>query len=219
MFLHRGGPLAFPDPELTDDEGLVAIGGDLSEERLRHAYMSGVFPCYGDDTPPLWWSPSPRAIISPERLHVSSRLERRLRQGRFTHSWDRAFREVMVECGDRRADGRWILPEMIEAYVRLHRAGSAHSLEVWEGSKLVGGLYGVRIGSLFAAESMFHRVTDASKVALVVAVRETFAAGIELFDVQYLTDHLSSMGAIEIPRPEFLSRLRHVTAVELDFRP
>ncbi len=196
----------------------MAIGGDLSVDRLRAAYAHGVFPCYGDDTPPLWWSPDPRAILDPDRLHVSRRLARRMRQARLRVTWDRDLRGVMTACGERRRDGRWILPEMIEAYVRLHRAGHAHSVEAWDGDRLAGGLYGVRVGALFAAESMFHRVTDASKVALVVAVRTLFAAGVELFDVQYLTDHLASMGAYEIPRERYLERAARAAATPLELR-
>jgi leucyl/phenylalanyl-tRNA--protein transferase len=201
-----GGPIAFPDPEQADDEGLLAIGGDLSSERLLFAYEHGIFPWYDEGVPPLWWSPNPRAILDPEGLHVSRSLRRVLRSGRFTVSWNRDFEGVMRCCGDR-PGGTWILPEMIEAYVRLHRTGHAHSIEVWEGATLAGGLYGIQRGALFAAESMFHRSTDASKVALVYAVRSLFLAGTRLFDVQLLTSHLASMGAVEVPRGEYLGRL------------
>src|SRR5215471_641674 len=205
VLLLPGGPIAFPDPEQADDEGLLAIGGDLSSERLLFAYERGIFPWYDEGVPPLWWSPNPRAILDPEGLHVSRSLRRVLRSGRFTVSWNRDFEGVMRCCGDR-PGGTWILPEMIEAYVRLHRIGHAHSIEVWEGGELAGGLYGIQRGALFAAESMFHRRTDASKVALVYAVRSLFLAGTRLFDVQLLTSHLASMGAIEIPRREYLGR-------------
>lgn len=215
--LRRDGPIVFPDARHADEDGLVAVGGDLSVERLLAAYSRGIFPCYGDDTPPLWWSPEPRAVIDPEHLHVSRRLSRRLRQGRFRTTWDRSFRPVMAGCGEGREDGRWILPEMTEAYARLQHRGAAHSLEVWDGAALVGGLYGVRIGALFAAESMFHRVTDASKVALATAVPALFAAGIEMFDVQYLTDHLESMGAYEITRDEYLTRAARAAARSIPF--
>ena len=206
VLLLPGGPIAFPDPEQADDEGLLAIGGDLSSERLLFAYEHGIFPWYDEGVPPLWWSPNPRAILDPEGLHVSRSLRRVLRSGRFTVSWNRDFEGVMRCCGDR-PGGTWILPEMIEAYVRLHRTGHAHSIEVWEGRTLAGGLYGIQRGALFAAESMFHRSTDASKVALVYAVRSLFLAGTRLFDVQLLTSHLASMGAIEVPRSEYLGRL------------
>lgn len=206
VLLLPGGPIAFPDPEQADDEGLLAIGGDLSSERLLFAYEHGIFPWYDEGVPPLWWSPNPRAILDPEGLHVSRSLRRVLRSGRFTVSWNRDFEGVMRCCGDR-PGGTWILPEMIEAYVRLHRTGHAHSIEVWEGDMLAGGLYGIQRGALFAAESMFHRSTDASKVALVYAVRSLFLAGTRLFDVQLLTSHLASMGAVEVARSEYLGRL------------
>ena len=215
VLLLPGGPVAFPDPELADDEGLLAIGGDLSIERLLFAYEQGIFPWYDEGVPPLWWSPNPRAIIEPANLHVSRSLRRVLKSDRFRVTYDADFEQVMRRCGDR-AGGTWILPEMIEAYVRLHRRGHAHSFEVWQGDELVGGLYGVQRGALFAAESMFHRATDASKVALVCAVRTLFAAGTELFDVQLLTSHLASMGATEIPRTEYLSRLRSVCRRPVD---
>jgi leucyl/phenylalanyl-tRNA--protein transferase len=207
VLLLPGGPLGFPNPNDADDEGLLAVGGDLSAPRLLHAYEQGIFPWYDEGVPPLWWSPNPRAVIEPERLHVSRSLRRLLSHQRFVVTFDQDFELTMRECGKREA-GTWILPEMIEAYVELHRLGHAHSFEVWEAGELVGGLYGVARGGLFAAESMFHRQTDASKVALVHAARSLFAAGIELFDVQLLTNHLASMGAIEIPRRIYLERAR-----------
>lgn len=202
-----GGPIAFPDPEESDDDGLLAVGGDLSIERLMHAYGEGIFPWYDEGVPPLWWSPHPRAVIESDGLHVSKSLRRVLRQRRFEVTFDRDFEGVMRACGRREA-GTWIIPEMIDAYLKLHRAGLAHSFEVWSGTELAGGLYGVICGTLFAAESMFHTHTDASKVALAYAVRSLFAAGIELFDVQLLTSHLASMGAVELPRPRYLERAR-----------
>jgi leucyl/phenylalanyl-tRNA---protein transferase len=202
-----GGPIAFPDPEESDDDGLLAVGGDLSPERLMHAYREGIFPWYDEGVPPLWWSPNPRAVIESTGLHVSRSLRRALRQERFTVTFDRDFEAVIRACGRREA-GTWIIPEMIDAYLGLHRDGIAHSFEVWAGDELVGGLYGVACGTLFAAESMFHVATDASKVALAYAVRTLFAAGVELFDVQLLTSHLASMGATEIPRHAYLARVR-----------
>lgn len=199
-------PLSFPDPNDADDEGLLAIGGDLSVERLLFAYESGIFPWYDEGVPPLWWSPNPRTVIEPGTLHVSRSLTRLLRRSPFDVTTNRAFERVMRECGKREA-GTWILPEMIDAYVTLHELGHAHSFEVWQGGELVGGLYGVQCGALFAAESMYHRATDASKVALVYATRSLFAAGIEVFDVQLMTSHLSSMGAVEISRRQYLERV------------
>jgi leucyl/phenylalanyl-tRNA--protein transferase len=210
-------PLSFPDPNDADDEGLLAIGGDLSVPRLLFAYECGIFPWYDEGVPPLWWSPNPRTVIERGGVHVSRSLRRLLRRGDFTVTWNRSFDRVMRECGKREA-GTWILPEMIDAYVALHELGHAHSLEVWAGGELVGGLYGVQRGALFAAESMFHRATDASKVALVYATQSLFAAGIELFDVQLTTSHLVSMGAVEIPRGEYLERVRAACDQRLDLR-
>ncbi|HEY3497103.1 MAG TPA: leucyl/phenylalanyl-tRNA--protein transferase [Polyangiaceae bacterium] len=200
-------PALFPDPEAADAEGLLAVGGDLSPERLLAAYERGIFPWYAEGLPPMWWSPDPRTLIDAASLHVSRSLAKELRRGQFRVSMNRSFERVMHECGREREDGTWILPEMVRAYVRLHELGHAASFEVWLDERLVGGLYGVQRGALFAAESMFHRETNASKVALVTAVRTLFGAGVELFDVQFLTEHLQSLGAYEIPRREYLRRL------------
>lgn len=217
MLLLPGGPIVFPDPNDSDDEGLVAIGGDLSSARLLHAYDRGIFPWYDEGVPPLWWSPNPRTILGAEDLHVSRSLARVLRKGTFRVTWNRAFEAVMRACGIREG-GTWILPEMIDAYVGLHREGHAHSIEVWLDEDLVGGLYGVQRGALFAAESMFHRQTNASKVALVHAVRSAFRAGVELFDVQLMTHHLASLGAREISRREYLARVVAATRRSADLR-
>ena len=217
LFLPLGAPLAFPDPASSDDEGLLAIGGDLSPERLLFAYEHGVFPWYDQGLPPMWWCPNPRAVMDAERLHVSRSLRRVMRSGRFQVSFDRAFREVMLECGRERESGTWILPEMVDAYTALHVLGHAHSVEVWQGERLVGGLYGVQRGALFAAESMFHRERDASKVALASAVERLFAEGITVFDVQFLTPHLESLGAYEIPRAEYLERAKKAISTPLSF--
>ena len=208
VLLAPGGPLEFPNPEESDAEGLLAVGGDLSPERLLLAYEQGIFPWYAEGLPPMWWSPDPRAVVEPSTLHVSRSLARFLKQGRFSVTFDRAFVDVMRECGREREGGTWILPEMLAAYVRLHELGHARSFEVWEGTRLVGGLYGVQRGALFAAESMFHRATNASKVALVAAVKSLFSAGIELFDVQFTTPHLASMGVYDLPRRAYLARAR-----------
>lgn len=224
VYLEPDGPLVFPDPRLADSDGLVAVGGDLSPERLLLAYGSGIFPWYDEEVPPLWWSPDPRAVLPLESLHVSRRLHRRLRSEAFELTWNHAFREVMHRCSMGRDDGTWIVADMMEAYGELHDLGHAHSLEVWDGGELVGGLYGVQRGGLFAAESKFHTRTDASKIALVCAVRSLFAAGIELFDVQFVTDHLESMGAEEWPRARYLDavaavRDKHVDLSRLDPKP
>jgi leucyl/phenylalanyl-tRNA--protein transferase len=207
MLIAPGGPLVFPDPRLADDEGLVAIGGDLSAERLLLAYEMGIFPWHDEGLPPLWWSPDPRTIIESKRLVVSRSMRRVLGRGEFQVSYDRAFERVMRACGDERKEGTWILPEMLEAYVELHELGHAHSIEVWKDGELAGGLYGVQRGALFAAESMFHRATNASKVALIVSVQALERAGVRLYDVQFLTPHLASLGACQISRANYLSRL------------
>ena len=204
LLILPGAPLGFPDPNNSDDEGLLAVGGDLSPERLLHAYEHGIFPWYDEGLPPMWWSPNPRALLDPEHLHISRSMQRVLRSGRFVVTVDRAFRDVMLECGRERESGTWILPEMVDAYCVLHELGHAHSVEVWADERLVGGLYGVQRGALFAAESMFHRERDASKVALISAVQYLFAAGIMLFDVQFLTPHLESLGAFEVSRSRYL---------------
>lgn len=215
-FLGPGSPLSFPDPSEADDEGLLAVGGDLSPARLLFAYDSGIFPWYSAGVPPLWWSPNPRALMDRERLHVSRSLRRTLRQGAFQVTFDAAFEDVIVACGSNREGGTWILPEMVQAYVNLHRLGHAHSFEVWRDGQLAGGLYGVRRGGLFAAESMFHVVTDASKVCLVVCIDTLFRAGLRVFDVQFVTEHLASLGAYEVERAEYLARVRAATGATLE---
>jgi leucyl/phenylalanyl-tRNA--protein transferase len=186
----------------------LAVGGDLSPARLLLAYESGIFPWYSAGVPPLWWSPNPRALMDREHLHVSRSLARTLRRGPFTVTFDSAFHQVISGCASNREGGTWILPEMMLAYTQLHQLGHAHSFEVWHEGQLAGGLYGVRRGALFAAESMFHVVTDASKVALAVALDTMFRAGCQMFDVQFVTEHLASLGAYEVSRTEYLGQLR-----------
>lgn len=207
IILHPTRLSRFPDPASFDDEGLVAVGGNLSVERLLLAYEHGLFPWYNDNYPPLWWCPNPRAILPLDALHVSRSMRRTLRAHAFRVSWNEDFPRVIRNCGTRRDEGTWILPEVIDAYETLHQRGHAHSLEVWHGSELVGGLYGVQRGGLFAAESMFHRATDMSKVALLIAGHSLKLAGIGLFDVQFLTPHLTSLGACHISRDAYLTRL------------
>jgi leucyl/phenylalanyl-tRNA--protein transferase len=206
-FLGPGSPLSFPDPNESDDEGLLAVGGDLSPGRLLYAYEKGIFPWYSAGVPPLWWSPNPRALMTRERLHISRSLRRTLRSGRFEVTFDRAFADVIGACASNREGGTWILPEMRQAYLQLHQLGHAHSFEVWRDGQLAGGLYGVRRGALFAAESMFHVVTDASKVALAVTIDTLFRAGTRVFDVQFVTEHLASLGAYEVSRSEYLEEV------------
>ncbi len=207
VLLAPDAPAVFPDPRRGDDEGLVAIGGGLSVERLRAAYASGIFPWYNEGFPVLWWSPNPRAVLPVEDLHVSRSLGRRLRRRDYVVTWNLAFADVIAACGSERKGGTWIVSEMRAAYQQLHHKGHAHSLEVWQSNRLVGGLYGVQSGSLFAAESMFHRVTDASKIAVVAASRSLARAGVDLFDVQFATPHLRSLGVKEISRNDYLDRV------------
>jgi leucyl/phenylalanyl-tRNA--protein transferase len=216
VLLPPGSPPLFPDPELADDEGLIAVGGDLSSERVLAAYEQGIFPWPAEGLPLLWWSPNPRAVFDPESLRVSRSMRRVLKSGHFRVTFDQAFEQVIVECGREREEGTWITPAMVEAYVGLHRQGFAHSFEVWSDRGLAGGLYGVQRGGLFAAESMFHRETNASKVALIAAVQNLFRAGIGLFDVQFLTEHLASLGGYTIERREYLRRLEAVREMSLD---
>ncbi len=203
--------LLFPPPEFAEPEGLLAVGGDLSSSRLLLAYSTGIFPWFSEDEPILWWSPDPRCILDPAELKISRSLAKTLRQGRFRTSFDEAFPAVVAACADSRRKheaGTWITHDMLQAYERLHRLGFAHSVECWQGDELVGGLYGVCLGRCFFGESMFHRSTDASKVALVTLVRWMEEKGWGLIDCQVPNPHLVSLGAKEIPRREFLRRLR-----------
>jgi leucyl/phenylalanyl-tRNA---protein transferase len=211
----------WPDPSRLPREGLGAFGGPLDTATLLAAYAHGYFPCYGADTPRLWWNPEPRAVFLPGDFHASNRLARRIARGEFRLTWDTAFKAVMLGCDENRDDGSWILPDIVDAYCELHRERRAHSIEVWKGDELVGGAYGVHLGALFAAESMFHRATDASKVALGYLLTSLFAAGIEVVDVQYKTPHLASLGARELPRARYCALLPTwlTKAVEIDALP
>jgi leucyl/phenylalanyl-tRNA--protein transferase len=207
----------FPPVDRWLRDGAIAVGGDLSVERLIAAYSQGIFPWPASAGPRglLWWSPDPRAILDPARLHVPRRLERTIRSEGFELSLDRSFADVVSGCastGTRRGQ-TWITPAIAAAYTRLHAAGIAHSIEVWREGRLAGGLYGVCLGGMFAGESMFSVDRDASKVALVTLVRRLAARGCRLFDVQMLTPHLATFGAEEIPRRDFLERLRAALAL------
>lgn len=200
----------FPRPDLAEPSGLLAVGGDLAPARLIRAYAMGIFPWYEEDEPILWWSPDPRLILEPDRLHVSRSLRRTLRRGHFTTRLDTAFPDVIHACAStprRGQDGTWITPEMVAAYCHLHDLGFAHSAETWEGAELVGGIYGIALGGCFFGESMFSTRDDASKVAMVVLADALKARGIDLIDCQVTSPHLLRMGAFEVPRREFLRRL------------
>ncbi|MEW5733742.1 MAG: leucyl/phenylalanyl-tRNA--protein transferase [Thermodesulfobacteriota bacterium] len=201
---------SFPDPRFAGPGGLLALGGDLSPERLIAAYRQGIFPWYNEGDPILWWSPDPRFILEPCGLHVSRRLSRLLRQGRFSVTLDTCFPEVISRCAlvHRQHQGdTWLVDDMIRAYCRLAEPGFCHSVEVWEGGALAGGLYGVSLGSGFFAESMFHHTANASKAALVFLCRFLMDRGFTLLDCQVRTPHMETMGAREVERGEFLNRL------------
>ncbi|WP_130472340.1 leucyl/phenylalanyl-tRNA--protein transferase [Candidatus Magnetaquicoccus inordinatus] len=202
----------FPPPELAEENGLLAVGGDLSPQRLLAAYETGVFPWFSEGQPLLWWSPDPRLVLYPERFHRARSLQKTLRRQRFTVTFDTAFAQVIHACAAQRHDsGTWITTGMQRAYQRLYTLGYAHSVECWclqgEQRLLAGGLYGVALGGCFFGESMFYRLRDASKVALSHLVDRLQAEGYQLLDCQMSTDHLLSLGACAISRREFLQQL------------
>jgi leucyl/phenylalanyl-tRNA--protein transferase len=209
-------PNRFPDPHgaLADPNGLLAFGGDLSPQRLVAAYTHGIFPWYSEGDPLLWWSPDPRCVFATDAVHRSHSLAKFLRKCTWQWSMDRAFDEVMRACAAPRVDqqGTWITPDMLVAYTNLHLLGYAHSLEVWEGDALVGGLYGVAVGRMFSAESMFSRRTNASKVALHALAKTLRERGFPLIDAQVPNPHLLRMGAQEMPRAQFLATLARLAA-------
>jgi leucyl/phenylalanyl-tRNA--protein transferase len=203
---------AFPPVEtaLAEPNGLLAVGGDLSPARLLQAYRHGIFPWYGEDQPILWWSPDPRMVLFPAELKVSRSLAKRLRKPDYEVRFDTAFREVVTACATvprPGQDGTWITQEMMAAYCKLHELGHAHSVETWMDGQLAGGIYGVALGRMFYGESMFHHVTDASKIALVHLMRHLGQSGFAMMDCQMKTQHLASLGGREIPRTEFSRRL------------
>ena len=211
-WLDSGDNHTFPPVNLAldDPNGLLAVGGDLSPERLLNAYQHGIFPWYNDDQPILWWSPDPRCVLFPEQLRVSRRLRKTLRQNRLTITLDTAFTEVLDGCAAPRDDqpGTWITPDMKNAYQHLHHMGYAHSVEAWEQGQLCGGLYGIAIGRVFFGESMFSRQRDASKLAFVHLVRQLRRWGYTLIDCQVDSNHLRSLGAVAIGRDVFITLLQ-----------
>jgi leucyl/phenylalanyl-tRNA--protein transferase len=201
----------FPPPEHAESNGLLAVGGDLSPERLLEAYRVGIFPWYSDDQPILWWSPDPRLVLDLEQFRPSRRLLRTLRQEKFAITCDDAFADVIAACARVSRPGQngtWITPEMEEAYINLHGIGYAHSVETWLDGKLAGGIYGVSLGKAFFGESMFHFASDASKVALAALVANLKQWGFHFLDAQMRTEHMVRFGAQEISRRIFLKRLR-----------
>ncbi|MEJ2329062.1 MAG: leucyl/phenylalanyl-tRNA--protein transferase [Gammaproteobacteria bacterium] len=215
----------FPPPSMaeTDPDGLLAIGGDLSETRLLNAYRAGIFPWFSDNQPILWWSPDPRTLLFPDKLHVSRSLRKSLRRQIYHVTFDTAFEQVIRYCAvipRSGQQGTWITNRMLQAYCKLHRQGHAHSVEVWHGDELAGGLYGVAIGAAFYGESMFTRQRDASKIALVKLVDKLAAAGFLFIDCQVITDHLLSLGAETVDRTAFLRINSQAvgTAVRIDWK-
>ncbi|CAB0150018.1 Leucyl/phenylalanyl-tRNA--protein transferase [Pseudidiomarina piscicola] len=213
MFRLTANDHSFPRPELAlrDPNGLLAIGGDLHPDRLINAYRNGIFPWFSDDTPPLWWSPDPRAVFTPESMHESRSMKRFRQRTELQVTLNSDFSQVIAACADiheQGAEGTWITPELEAAFNRLHQLGHAHSVEVWQDKTLVGGMYGVAIGTVFCGESMFHRQTNASKLALFVFAQHFFGAGGEMLDAQVANPHLSRLGMHEIPRQQFLHLLR-----------
>ncbi len=206
----------FLNPNFADEEGLVAIGGNLQPDRLVEAYSNGIFPWPEEGWPLMWWSPDPRAIFELDGFHASRRLLRTIRSGRFQVSFNQAFPEVMRGCANR-LEGTWITRDMIQAYCRMHELGHAHSVETWYQGQLAGGVYGIALGGLFAGESMFHRVSDGSKVALYFLVEHLRKRGFQLFDIQLLTEHTQRLGAVEIPRKTYLTRLKKAVAFPVTF--
>jgi leucyl/phenylalanyl-tRNA--protein transferase len=202
--------LVFPPPHLATRDGLLAVGGDLSQKRLLLAYSLGIFPWFSDGEPIMWWSPDPRLVLYPRELRVSKSLRKIIKKGVFNVTMDLAFVQVITECARIRLqnnEGTWIVEDMIKAYCKLHESGFAHSVEVWYEGKLAGGLYGVSMGKCFFGESMFTRVSNASKVAFVTLVEHLKALSFDMIDCQITTEHLIRFGARETPRGIFLEQL------------
>lgn len=200
--------LAFPHPSYAEDDGLLAVGGDLSLERLLLSYQHGIFPWFSPEDPILWWSPSPRCVLFPEKIHISRSMKRFLKKNIYQVTFNKDFPAVIERCENLRKGETWITDEMKHAYIGLHKNGYAQSVEIWENDTLVGGLYGVSLGKCFFAESMFSIKINASKVAMIMLCQKLVKEEYTLLDCQMSSDHLFSMGAEEIPREQFLSILK-----------
>ena len=202
--------LWFPPVEYAEEDGLLAVDGDLSPERLLLAYQSGIFPWYNEEDPILWWSPNPRMVLYPSEIKVSKSMAQILRGNKFSITVDTVFEQVIAACASTLRDGQpgtWIVPEMIEAYTKLHQMGYAHSVEVWRDNRLVGGLYGLALGKVFCGESMFSLESNASKAGFITLVQWLQQQGYHFIDCQTHTPHLESLGARQIPRAQFLQEL------------
>jgi leucyl/phenylalanyl-tRNA--protein transferase len=213
----------FPSVEkaLEEPNGLLAAGGDLSTKRLVNAYSKGIFPWYDDDQPILWWSPNPRAVIIPNQLHCSKSLKKTIRKSALVYTFDQAFKDVIQLCGTVREydQGTWITEEMREAYIQLHHDGYAHSIEIWDEQKLVGGLYGVAIGKVFFGESMFSLLTNTSKIAMLAIAKHLSQCGYQLIDCQVESDHLFTMGAVLMTRANFINSLTNLVHSPTEKQP
>lgn len=209
--LNKANTNPFPpvSQAMTDPNGLLASGGELSIEMLLHAYANGIFPWYNDDQPLLWWSPDPRAVINPQDIYISRSVQRTMRRKNYRLTLDTAFSQVINFCADvqRDSEGSWIHQEMRSAYIDLHKLHIAHSVEVWNEDQLIGGMYGIQIGSVFSGESMFHLESDASKIAMIYLCSLADKLNITLLDCQIANDHLMSMGAVDLSRDNFVSNL------------
>ena len=210
MFLlnHR---LLFPDVEKADEDGLLAVGGDLSPERLLLAYKNGIFPWFNEDSMILWWSPDPRMVLFPNNIKISKSMAQVIKSNRFRITWNTEFEKVINACSAiirKGQHGTWITPEMKSAYLKLHQMGIAKSIEVWENDVLVGGLYGIDLGNVFCGESMFSKTSNASKFAFISLAKELQQKKYRLIDCQVYTSHLESLGAEEIPRKQFIEILK-----------
>lgn len=203
--------IEFPPINTVSPEGIIAIGGDLSVERLIYAYKEGIFPWFEDDSLITWWSPNPRMVLFPDNLRVTKSMKQVIRSDRFKVTYNKAFVDVISNCSKIKRNGQngtWITNDMVDAYIKLHEIGVARSVEVWEDDVLVGGLYGVDLGDVFCGESMFSKVSNASKIALIQLVKKLQVEGYKLIDCQVYTNHLASLGAEEISRDEFLAILK-----------
>lgn len=212
----------FPDPSitLTDPDGLLAMGGNLSTDTLLSAYYRGIFPWYNDQDPILWWSPSTRCVLMPSELHISKSLRKQLRKQLYKITLNSAFESVISACSKRGASQQtWINQNMIEAYTKLNKLGHAHSVEVWDGDNLIGGVYGVGVGGIFCGESMFSKHRNTSKIALAYLCNYMISIGIKMIDCQLENDHLLSLGAQSISRDLFLQRLKWLRDKKIHWRP
>ncbi|NLB78720.1 MAG: leucyl/phenylalanyl-tRNA--protein transferase [Clostridiaceae bacterium] len=199
--------LLFPHPTLAIKDGILAVGGDLSDQRLLLAYRNGIFPWFMENEPIMWWSPDPRFVLFPENIIISKSMKKFLRKDLYKVTFDTRFRDVITKCSELRKDNTWITPDMIEGYCKLHELGFAHSVETWFEGSLVGGLYGVALGRCFCGESMFSIMDNASKTALITLSRELENKGFLMIDCQVYSKHLESLGAVNISRDTFLQYL------------